>query len=117
MTPSRRSGRTGGSRALEKLSPGGPTSAQVDAVEEATRKLQDEVDDAMELLQKDPDFGLWAKSQRGKADKALETVKFARKKVKFLEGPVVARDEAQKLWREAKRRRDPVDRGDLAEEA
>jgi hypothetical protein len=103
--------------ALDALLPDAPTQAQVDAVEKAAKRAREDIEGAKELLSKNADFAAWAKSQRLKTERAMEAVKSVAKKVKFLEGPVAARTEAAKLFKESKRSKDDEDKLRLATEA
>jgi hypothetical protein len=93
--------------ALDALLPDAPTSAQCDAVEKAAKSAHEDIEDTKDIFAKNADFAAWAKSQRTKAERALEAVKTARKKVKFLEGPVALRTDAAKLFKDSKKEKDP----------
>lgn len=103
--------------AVDALLPDAPTSAQVEAVEKAARRAREDLDDAKDLLSRNADFAGWAKGQYAKVDRAQDAVKTAKKKVAFLEGPVATRAEAAKLWKEAKKTREPEPRLKLALDA
>ena len=90
------------SEATDKLSATAPTQEQIEAVEDPAKDVRDGVDDAKDLFVRDPDFALWAKSQRAKAEKALEEVARAKAKLKLIEGPGGAWLEAQKLIKDAR---------------
>lgn len=100
--------------ALDALLPDAPTSAQVEAVEKAVERAREDIDDAKDLFAKNDDFAAWAKGQRIKTDRALDAVKTAKKKVKFLEGPAALRAEGAKLFKEAKKTKDTDERLKLA---
>ena len=96
--------------AQEAVPAAAPTRALVDTLENKAKAVKDAVDDELDLFVKDADFAAWARSQRNKVDKALESVARARKGVAFLEGPVVAWKEGLALETEAKSRKDPGDK-------
>jgi hypothetical protein len=100
--------------ALDALLPDAPTQAQVDAVEKAAERAREDIDGAKDLLSRNADFAAWAKGQQVKTDRAVEALTLARKKVKFLEGPVVLRAEAARLFKDAKKNKDPEARLQLA---
>lgn len=87
-----------------------PTRALVDAVEAKARAVKEAVDDELDLFVKDTDFAAWAKSQRNKVDKALESAGHARKGVAFLEGPATAWKEGLALRKDAKDKKDLADK-------
>jgi hypothetical protein len=88
--------------AQEALLPTAPTRALVDAAENKAKAVKEAVDENLDLFVKDGDFAAWAKSQRNKVDKALESVTRARKGVAFLEGPVAAWKDGLELQKDAK---------------
>ena len=96
--------------AQEAVPAAAPTRALVDTLENKAKALKDAVDDELDLFVKDADFAAWAKSQRNKVDKALESVARGRKGVAFLEGPVVAWKEGLALETEARSRKDLGDK-------
>jgi hypothetical protein len=73
------------SDALDKLSPNAPTKDQISAVEEQAKDVREGVDDAKDMFVKDPAFASWAKSQRNKAEKALDEVTKARARLRFID--------------------------------
>lgn len=96
--------------AQEALPNNAPTRALVDTLENKAKAVKEAVDDELELFVKDADFAAWARSQRNKVDKAMESVTRGRKSVAFLEGPVVTWKEGLALETEAKTRKDLGDR-------
>jgi hypothetical protein len=100
--------------AMDSLLPDAPSEGQCDAVEKAAKAARDDIDDAKDLFAKNADFAAWAKSQRKKTDNAMEALKPARKKVKFLEGPVAAKIEGARLFKDSKKEKDTDARLKLA---
>lgn len=103
--------------ALDALLPDAPTTAQVEAVEKAAQRAREDLDEVKDLLSKNADFAAWARGQRVKTDRAIDSLKLAKKKVKFLEGPVVARAEGGKLFKESKKAKDVEEKQKRALEA
>lgn len=103
--------------AQEALVPTAPTRAACDAVDDKAKAVKEAVDDDLDLFVKDADFAAWAKSQRNKVDKALESSARARKGVAFLDGPVVAWREGLALQKEAKTKKSPGDKETALREA
>jgi len=103
--------------AQEALVPTAPTRALVDAAENKAKALKEAVDEELDLFVKDADFAAWAKSQRNKVDKALESVARARKGVAFLEGPVTAWKEGLTLQKDAKDKKELSDKESALREA
>lgn len=89
--------------AQEALSATAPTRAQLDALTDKAEKVREAVDDEKGLFEKDGDFAAWAKSQRGKVDRALDAATKAKKVLAVIEGPAAAWVEAQQLQGEAKK--------------
>jgi hypothetical protein len=102
--------------AQEALTLQSPTRAQVDAVTSQAEKLRDALDDAKGLLEKDADFAAWARSQRGKVDRALDAAAKGRKALAVVEGPGKAWLDAQRLQGELKRKKAPADKEPLLRE-
>jgi hypothetical protein len=100
--------------ALDALLPDAPTQAQVDAVEKAAQRAREDIEEARDLLSKNADFAAWAKGQKLKTDRAVDALKLAKKKVKFLEGPVALKAEGAKLFKDSKKAKDPEERLKLA---
>lgn len=96
--------------AQEALVPTAPTAALVDSVESKAKAVRDAVDGELDLFVKDADFAAWAKSQRNKVDKALESAARGKKGVAFLEGPVTAWKEGLALRVEARGKKDLTDK-------
>ena len=103
--------------AQEAVTPAAPTRALIDTLESKAKAVKDAVDDELDLFVKDADFAAWAKSQRNKVDKALESAARAKKGVAFLEGPVVAWKEALALQAEARGKKDLDDKESVLREA
>lgn len=103
--------------AQEAVVPSAPTRGQVEAVESKGKSLKEALDDELDLFVKDADFAAWAKSQRNKADKALEGAARAKKGVAFLEGPVTTWKEALALQKDAKEKKDVVEKEAALREA
>lgn len=96
--------------AQESVPANAPTRALVETLENKAKAVKEAVDDELELFVKDSDFAMWAKSQRSKVDKALESVARSKKGIAFLEGPVLAWKEGLGLVAEAKSRKDLGDK-------
>jgi hypothetical protein len=96
--------------AQEALLPSAPTRALVDAAENKAKAVKEAVDEELDLFVKDADFAAWAKSQRNKVDKALESVSRARKGVAFLEGPVTAWKDGLALQKDARDKKELSDK-------
>lgn len=96
--------------AQEALSATAPTRAQFDALTEKAEKVREAVDDEKGLFEKDADFAAWAKSQRGKVDRAMDAAAKAKKVLAVVEGPGAAWAEAQQLQAEAKKAKTPADK-------
>jgi len=105
------------SDALDKLSPGAPTKEQIAAVEDQAKDVREGVDDAKDMFVKDPDFASWAKSQRAKAEKALDEVTKAKAKLRFIEGPGAQLLDGQKKVKEAKTLKALDDKGARLQDA
>jgi hypothetical protein len=88
--------------ALEKLSPNAPTKDQISVVEDDAKKVREGVDDAKDMFVKDPSFASWAKSQRAKAEKALDEVTKAKARLRFIEGAGQQLLDAQSKAKEAR---------------
>lgn len=102
---------------LETLNPAAPALPQVERLEDAAKAVKDAVEDEQDLFAKDADFAMWAKSQRNKVDRALESAARARRAVAFNEGPAVAWRDAQALQQQAKEQKAVADKHAALEQA
>lgn len=99
--------------AQEALSATAPTRAQLEALTDKAEKVREAVDDEKGLFEKDGDFAAWAKSQRGKVDRAMDAAAKAKRVLAVVEGPGAAWAEAQQLQGEAKKAKTPADKEPL----
>jgi len=99
--------------ALEQLPAEAPTDGQLEAVEAPAREVVRRLDDSGPLFARAPDFAAWARSQRGKAEKALAQAAVARARRAFLQGPARDLEEATALARSARREKDLARRQEL----
>lgn len=103
--------------AVDALNLATVTKDKLAAIEKLAADVKDGVDDDKDLFEKDKDFAQWAKSQKGKAEKALESVVKGKKALAFVEGPGAAMKEGLDKQKEARAQKDPAERVTLLGEA
>lgn len=96
--------------AVDALNLATVTKDKLSAIEKLADDVKEGVDDDKDLFEKDKDFAQWAKSQKGKADKALEAMAKGKKALAFIEGAGAAMKDGLAAQKDARTKKDPAER-------
>ncbi len=97
-------------RSVDGFSLATVTKSALETIEEQAVDVRKRLEDEKELCDKNKDFGQWARSQRERAEKALEAVAKGRRALTFLDGPAAAMQDGLKLHKEALAKKAPGER-------